>query len=121
MQHSDKGITVEYIGNLKDTPEWVAMTVKQRIGQIMMFLAQNRQKISNLRRTGTIRLKLEEAKKAIDEKLYLGPHYMLSPRSGRDKNFRVSTAKVQYLDEEKRSGFRFTAAYFENMHFMEPI
>ncbi len=129
MQDSDKGITVDYIGNLKDTPEWMAMTVEQRIGKIGMFLAQNRQERSNLRRTGAIRLKLEEAKKAIDEKLYLGTHYMHSPRSGRDKNFRVSTARVQYLDEEMRSGFRFfmrgdirdTAAYFENMHFMEPI
>eukprot|EP00972_Heterocapsa_arctica_P034536 5085301-Heterocapsa_arctica.AAC.1 len=68
MQHSDKGITVYYIGNLKDTPEWTAMTVEQRIGTIGMFLAQNRQEISNLRRTGAIRLKLEEAKKAMDEK-----------------------------------------------------
>eukprot|EP00972_Heterocapsa_arctica_P078431 11565218-Heterocapsa_arctica.AAC.1 len=54
---------------------------------------------------------------------------MDSPRSSRDKNFKVSAARVQYLDEEVRAGFIFfmkgdirdTAAYFEDMHFMEPI
>eukprot|EP00972_Heterocapsa_arctica_P042385 6246605-Heterocapsa_arctica.AAC.1 len=54
---------------------------------------------------------------------------MDSPRSSKDKNFRVSAARVQYLDEEMKAGFIFfmrgdirdTAAYFEDMQFTEPI
>eukprot|EP00972_Heterocapsa_arctica_P044668 6591086-Heterocapsa_arctica.AAC.1 len=44
---------------------------------------------------------MEEAMQAIDEKLYLGPRYMDSPRSAGDKNFRVSTARVHYVDGEE--------------------
>eukprot|EP00972_Heterocapsa_arctica_P104119 15344902-Heterocapsa_arctica.AAC.1 len=88
MQDPNKGITVDYIGKLKDTSEWKAMTVKQRIGTIGSFLSLNRQERSNFTRTGAIRLNLEESRKAIDEEQYLGPHYMESPRSSKDKNFR---------------------------------
>eukprot|EP00972_Heterocapsa_arctica_P061439 9061343-Heterocapsa_arctica.AAC.1 len=34
MQEPNKGITVGYIGNQKNTAEWRAMTLEQRIGQI---------------------------------------------------------------------------------------
>ncbi len=105
------------------------MTVEQRIGEIGRVLVQNRQEISNLRRTGAVRLKMEEAKLAIEEKLYLGSHYMDSPRTSQDNNFRISAARVQYADTQEKAGFRFfmrgdirdTAAFFEKMNFMEPI
>eukprot|EP00972_Heterocapsa_arctica_P009070 1335877-Heterocapsa_arctica.AAC.1 len=67
MQEPNKGITVDYIGNQKNTAEWKAMTVEQRIGHIGRFLSLNRQERSNLRRTGAIRFNLEESRKAIDE------------------------------------------------------
>eukprot|EP00972_Heterocapsa_arctica_P024105 3551957-Heterocapsa_arctica.AAC.1 len=38
----------------ENPPEWMDMTVEQRIGTIGTFLAQNRQERSNLRRTGAI-------------------------------------------------------------------
>eukprot|EP00972_Heterocapsa_arctica_P102825 15155244-Heterocapsa_arctica.AAC.1 len=54
---------------------------------------------------------------------------MDSPRTSKDKDFRVSTARVQSVDEEMMSGFIFfvrgdirdTTAYFKDMLFMEPI
>ena len=129
MMDPTKGVTVNYIGHMKNTAEWRNMSLEQRIGAIGAFLAQNRQERSNLRRIGVIRLNREEAMQAIEKELYLGSHYMDSPRSSGDKDFRISVARVLYADEDMRAGFRFymrgdirdTAAYFKNMHFMEPI
>eukprot|EP00972_Heterocapsa_arctica_P079654 11736539-Heterocapsa_arctica.AAC.1 len=72
---------------------------------------------------------MEEAKRAIEEKLYFGAHDMESPRTTSAKNFRISAARVLNPDPKERAGFKFfmrgdirdTAAYFDNMNFMEPI
>jgi len=114
---------------LKETIEWEEMTTHQRSGAIGNFLAENREERSRLRRAGSIRLKGEEARRAIDERLYIGNHMMISPRAPKDKNFKLSSARVQYVDETMRAGFRFylkgdirdTADYFRNMNFMGPI
>eukprot|EP00972_Heterocapsa_arctica_P114133 16440906-Heterocapsa_arctica.AAC.1 len=93
LQNPDKGATVYYIGRLKRTTNWAEMNVKQRIGEIATFLVQNRQERSNLRRTGAVIMKMGEAKEAIEERLHFGPHYMDSPRTKSDKNFRMSAVR----------------------------
>eukprot|EP00972_Heterocapsa_arctica_P082281 12125404-Heterocapsa_arctica.AAC.1 len=103
MQGQDKGITVEYIGRLKRTTNWADMTAVQRIGEIEKFLVQNRQERSNLRRSGVVRMKMEEAKKAIEEKLYFGAHFMDSPRTSSDKHFRISATRMLNPDPAERA------------------
>jgi hypothetical protein len=71
---------------------------------------------------------MEESKKAIEERQYFGTHYMHSPRTSRDKNFRISASRVKIIGVI-RSGYRFfmrgdirdTADYFESMEFMEKV
>eukprot|EP00972_Heterocapsa_arctica_P099997 14746059-Heterocapsa_arctica.AAC.1 len=66
---------------------------------------------------------MEEAKKAIEEKLYFGTHYMDSSRTTTDKHFRISATRMMNIHPTERAGFKFdmrgdirdTAAYFENM------
>eukprot|EP00972_Heterocapsa_arctica_P081322 11986404-Heterocapsa_arctica.AAC.1 len=78
---------------------------------------------------GAIRLKLEEAKEAIAEHLHVGTHYMDSPRTKSDRKFRISAVRVTDPENpQERAGFelfkrgdiRDTAAFFNQMNFMEP-
>eukprot|EP00972_Heterocapsa_arctica_P046198 6815702-Heterocapsa_arctica.AAC.1 len=78
---------------LKRTTNWAELDVRQRIGQIGIFLVQNWQERAKLRRTGTVILKLEEAKEAIMERLHFGAHYMDSPRTKSDRNFIISAVR----------------------------
>eukprot|EP00972_Heterocapsa_arctica_P002318 336083-Heterocapsa_arctica.AAC.1 len=79
---------------------------------------------------GTIRLKLEEAKEAIAEHLHIGTHFMDSPRTKSDIHFRISAARVTDPENPSvKAGFKFfkrgdirdTAAFFNQMSFMEPV
>ena len=71
---------------------------------------------------------MEEAKKAIEERLYFGFHFMHSPRTSSDKNFRLSATRVK-MGGDIRPGYIFfmrgdirdTADYFESMEFMEKV
>jgi hypothetical protein len=129
MQEEVKGFTVQYIGNLRNTESWKEMDVKQRIGKIGQFLALNRDERTRLRRTGVIRLNLEEAKKVIEEKQYLGDHFMNSPRTSNDKKFRISATRMPCTIAGIKSGtklfmrgdIRDMARYFEGMEFMKKI
>eukprot|EP00972_Heterocapsa_arctica_P009240 1362961-Heterocapsa_arctica.AAC.1 len=67
----EKGLTIMFIGMLKAEPDWVDLTVKQHIGTIGQFLANNRTVILMLLRLGAIRLTAEEAKEVIMEELHL--------------------------------------------------
>jgi hypothetical protein len=124
----EKGITVLYIGVLKNTEEWKHMDMVQRIGKIAQFLALNRKERSELRTSGGIRLNMAEAKKALEQRLYFGAHFIVSPRTPSDKKFRLSATRVDMVGQDK-PGYRFfmrgdirdTAAYFESMGFMEKL
>eukprot|EP00972_Heterocapsa_arctica_P002134 305827-Heterocapsa_arctica.AAC.1 len=82
-----------------------------------------------LLRTGAIRLNLEEAKEVLSEQLHFGSHFMDSPRTRSDRNFRISAVRVEDPENpQERSGFKFyrrgdirdTAAFFNQMNFMDP-
>ncbi len=128
VRAEEKGITVQYIGVLKNTEEWRQMDMVQRIGKIAQFLALNRQERSELRRSGGVRLNMVEAKKALEQRLYMGAHFIHSPRTPSDKKFRISATRVNMVGQV-RPGYRFfmrgdirdTAAYFESMGFMGKV
>jgi hypothetical protein len=123
----EKGITVQYIGVLKNTEEWRNMDITQRIGKIAQFLAFNRKERSELRISGGIRLNMAEAKRAIEQRLYFGSHFIVSPRTSTDKKFRFSATRVNMVGQKPgykffmRGDIRDTAAYFESMGFMEKL
>ena len=127
VRAEEKGITVQYIGVLKNTEEWRNMDMIQRIGKIAQFLALNRQERSELRTSGGIILNMAEAKKAIEQILYFGSHFIVSPRTSTDKKFRISATRVNMVGQKPgyiffmRGDIRDTAAYFENMGFMEKL
>jgi hypothetical protein len=71
---------------------------------------------------------MEESKKAIEERHYFGTHFMHSPRTPTDKNFRISATRVRMLGDIRpgyiffmRGDIRDTADYFESMEFMEKV
>eukprot|EP00972_Heterocapsa_arctica_P097323 14358496-Heterocapsa_arctica.AAC.1 len=83
-----------------------------------------------LLRFGAIRLNLEEGKEVISEGIHVGSHFMDSPRTRSDRNFRISAVRVQDPENPQgKSGFKFfrrgdirdAAAFFNQMHFMGPV
>eukprot|EP00972_Heterocapsa_arctica_P032537 4793668-Heterocapsa_arctica.AAC.1 len=78
---------------------------------------------------GAIRLKLEEAKEAIADHFHFGTHYLDSPSTKSDRNFIITAVRVADPENlRERAGFNFfkrgdirdTAAFFNQMNFMEP-
>ena len=68
---------------------------------------------------------MAEAKKALEQRLYFGAHFIVSPRTPSDKKFRLSATRVNMVGQNKpgyiffmRGDIRDTAAYFESMGFM---
>eukprot|EP00972_Heterocapsa_arctica_P007258 1058394-Heterocapsa_arctica.AAC.1 len=86
---AEKGPTIEHIGKLRAETSWMEIGVEQRIGQIGKFLTNNRSERMTLLRWGAIRLNVEEAKLVIEEQLHFGTHFMDSPRTRTDRNFRI--------------------------------
>eukprot|EP00972_Heterocapsa_arctica_P068164 10065294-Heterocapsa_arctica.AAC.1 len=59
-----------------------------------------------LLRMGAIRLNLEEAKEVISEQLHVGSHFMDSPRTRSDRNFRIKAIRLEDPENpQERLGF----------------